>query len=165
MEKVRIITKIIDIELLRKNFDFLYPGVLIAIVNEDQNYTFILETTISDTQLDDLIASYETVNADAIMAKDIIAKYASHKRNGAAAYENFRAKIVIDISKGLITEGQAFAIEKDLKVAYDRLAQNGDWKTGYFELSQVTASYPFIQSYLDISLAFMLDYITNNYES
>ena len=81
------------------------------------------------------------------------------------AYQDFRAMIVIDIEAGEITEQQAFLIEKDLKLGYDRIAQNGDWKTAYYELSQVTVSYPFIQEYLDIALSFIATYIQNNYDS
>lgn len=95
----------------------------------------------------------------------IKAKYDQHRANGWNAYQDFRAMIVVDIYSGKITETQAFLIENDLKVAYDRIAQNGDWKTAYFELSQKMVSYPFVQEYMDIALAFILDYITNNYEN
>ena len=73
--------------------------------------------------------------------------------------------IVLDIQAGLITETQAFLIENDLKVAYDRIAQNGDWKTAYYELSQKTVTYPFIQAYMDIAMNFIATYITENYDS
>lgn len=95
----------------------------------------------------------------------IKAKYEQHRANGWNAYQDFRAMIVVDIYLRKITETQAFLIENDLKVAYDRIAQNGDWKTAYYELSQKTVSYPFVQAYMDIALAFILDYITNNYEN
>jgi hypothetical protein len=73
--------------------------------------------------------------------------------------------IVLDIASGLITEQQAFLIEKDLKLGYDRISQNGDWKTAYYELSQVTVSYPFIQAYMDIALNYIVNYIATNYDS
>lgn len=92
-------------------------------------------------------------------------KYEMHRKNGWNAYQDFRAKIIIDISTGLITEQQAFLIEHDLKIAYDRIAQNGDWKTAYYELSQVTASYSFIQPYLDLALSYISNYIQENYDS
>jgi hypothetical protein len=95
----------------------------------------------------------------------IKAKYQQHRLNGWNAYQDFRAMIVVDIYSGKITETQAFLIENDLKVAYDRIAQNGDWKTAYFELSQKTVSYPFIQAYMDIALNFILNYIQTNYDS
>lgn len=95
----------------------------------------------------------------------IKAKYEQHRANGWNAYQDFRAMIVVDIYSGKITETQAFLIENDLKVAYDRIAQNGDWKTAYFELNQKTVTYAFVQEYMDIALAFILDYITNNYEN
>ena len=100
-----------------------------------------------------------------IAIAEIKAKYEFHRLNGWNAYQDFRAMIVLDIASGEITEQQAFLIEKDLKLGYDRIAQNGDWKTAYYELSQVTVSYPFIQEYLDIALSFIATYIQNNYDS
>ena len=100
-----------------------------------------------------------------IAIAEIKAKYEFHRLNGWSAYQDFRAMIVLDIEAGDITEQQAFLIEKDLKLGYDRIAQNGDWKTAYYELSQVTVSYPFIQEYLDIALSFIATYIQNNYDS
>jgi hypothetical protein len=101
----------------------------------------------------------------AIAIAEIKAKYEFHRANGWNAYQDFRAMIVLDIAEAVITETQAFLIEKDLKLGYDRIAQNGDWKTAYYELSQVTVSYPFIQPYMDIALSYILDYIANNYDS
>lgn len=92
-------------------------------------------------------------------------KYESHKSNGWNAYQEFRAKVVLDIESGAITEEQAFIIESDLKIAYDRIAQNGDWKTAYFELSQITVSYDFVQPYLDLALSYIAEYINLNYDS
>ena len=105
----------------------------------------------------------EQIKSNAVA--EIKAKYEFHRTNGWNAYQDFRAMIVIDIEAGDITEQQAFLIEKDLKLGYDRIAQNGDWKTAYYELSQVTVSYPFIQEYLDIALSFIATYILNNYDS
>lgn len=95
----------------------------------------------------------------------IKAKYEQHRANGWNAYQDFRAMIVVDIYSGIITETQAFLIENDLKVAYDRIAQNGDWKTAYYELSQKTVSYPFVQEYMNIALQFIANYISTNYEN
>lgn len=100
-----------------------------------------------------------------IAIAEIKSKYEFHRANGWSAYQDFRAMIVLGIASGDITEQQAFLIEKDLKLGYDRIAQNGDWKTAYYELSQVTVSYPFIQEYLDIALNFIANYIQNNYDS
>lgn len=104
----------------------------------------------------------EQIKANAVA--EIKAKYEFHRANGWNAYQDFRAIIVLDIASGDITENQAFLIEKELKVAYDRIAQNGDWKTAYYELSQVQVSYPFIQPYMDIALSFIANYIQNNYD-
>ena len=99
-----------------------------------------------------------------IAIAEIKAKYEFHRANGWSAYQDFRAMIVLDIANEAITETQAFLIEKDLKIGYDRIAQNGDWKTAYYELSQVQVSYPFIQPYMDIALSFIANYIQNNYD-
>jgi hypothetical protein len=98
-------------------------------------------------------------------ALQIKEKYEQHRLNGWNAYQDFRAMIVLDIYEGKITETQAFLIENDLKVAYDRISQNGDWKTAYYELSQKTVSHSFIQPYMDIAMNFILNYIQTNYES
>ena len=100
-----------------------------------------------------------------ISIAEIKAKYEFHRANGWNAYQEFRALIVLDVANALITETQAFLIEKDLRAGYDRISQNGDWKTAYYELSQIIVSYPFIQSYMDIALSYILDYIANNYDS
>lgn len=94
----------------------------------------------------------------------IKAKYELHKKNGWDAYQDFRAIIVNDIYEGVITEQQAFIIESNLKVAYDRIAQNGDWKTGYYELSQVSISNDFVRPYMDLALSYIQNYINKNYE-
>ena len=100
-----------------------------------------------------------------IAIAEIKAKYEFHRLNGWNAYQDFRAMIVLDIANEAITETQAFLIEKDLKIGYDRISQNGDWMTAHYELSQITVSYPFIQSYLDIALNYIANYIQNNYDS
>lgn len=100
-----------------------------------------------------------------IAIEEIKAKYEIHKVNGWNAYQDFRATVVLDIASGKITEQQAFIIEKDLKIGYDRIAQNGDWKTAYYELSQVEISYPFVQEYMDLALNYIAVYIQNNYDS
>ena len=123
-------------------------------VPEGLSYETIIEdNTLTESQLKEIAIA------------EIKAKYEFHRANGWSAYQDFRAMIVIDIEAGDITEQQAFLIEKDLKLGYDRIAQNGDWKTAYYELSQVTVSYPFIQEYLDIALSFIATYIQNNYDS
>lgn len=115
--------------------------------------TIIEDNTLTESQLKEIAIS------------EIKAKYEFHRLNGWNAYQDFRAMIVIDIEAGDITEQQAFLIEKDLKLGYDRIAQNGDWKTAYYELSQIQVSYPFIQEYLDIALNYIANYIQNNYDS
>ena len=100
-----------------------------------------------------------------IAIAEIKAKYEFHRANGWSAYQDFRAMIVLDIAAGKITKEQAFLIEKELKLGYDRISQNGDWMTAHYELSQVEVSYPFIQEYMDIALNFIATYIQNNYDS
>lgn len=142
-----------------------------------EKYRYTLDNSIIEVKTIEEVPQgliYETIIEDNtptaqelkdIAIAEIKAKYEFHRANGWSAYQDFRAMIVIDIEAGDITEQQAFLIEKDLKLGYDRIAQNGDWKTAYYELSQVTVSYPFIQEYLDIALSFIATYIQNNYDS
>ena len=142
-----------------------------------EKYRYTLDNSIIEVKTIEEVPqglSYETIIEDNtptaqelkdIAIAEIKAKYEFHRANGWNAYQEFRAMIVIDIEAGDITEQQAFLIEKDLKLGYDRIAQNGDWKTAYYELSQVTVSYPFIQAYRDIALNFIANYILNNYDS
>lgn len=142
-----------------------------------EKYRYTLDNSIIEVKTIEEVPqglSYEVIIEDnapteeqlkEIAIAEIKAKYEFHRANGWSAYQDFRAMIVLDIANGLITETQAFLIEKDLKIGYDRIAQNGDWKTAYYELSQVTVSYPFIQEYLDIALSFIATYIQNNYDS
>lgn len=96
---------------------------------------------------------------------EIKAKYELHRFNGWNAYQNFRAIIVSDIYDAKINEPQAFIIEQFLKVAYDRISQNGDWKTARHELGQITGYPSFVNEYYDLALQFIDDYINNNYDS
>ena len=142
-----------------------------------EKYRYTLDNSIIEVKTIEEVPqglSYEIIIDDTtptpqelkdIAIAEIKAKYEFHRANGWSAYQDFRAMIVLDIASGEITEQQAFLIEKDLKLGYDRIAQNGDWKTAYYELSQVTVSYPFIQEYLDIALSFIATYIQNNYDS
>ena len=142
-----------------------------------EKYRYTLDNSIIEVKTIEEVPqglSYEVIIEDnapteeqlkEISIAEIKAKYEFHRANGWNAYQDFRAMIVLDIASGEITEQQAFLIEKDLKLGYDRIAQNGDWKTAYYELSQVTVSYPFIQEYLDIALSFIATYIQNNYDS
>ena len=142
-----------------------------------EKYRYTLDNSIIEVKTIEEVPqglSYEVIIEDnapteeqlkEIAIAEIKAKYEFHRANGWSAYQDFRAMIVLDIANEAITETQAFLIEKDLKLGYDRIAQNGDWKTAYYELSQVTVSYPFIQEYLDIALSFIATYIQNNYDS
>ena len=128
----------------------------------DENYIPLEGQIVVDFIPDEPLTTAQ-IKANAIV--EIKSKYEFHRVNGWNAYQDFRAMIVLDIANAEITETQAFLIEKDLKIGYDRISQNGDWKTAYYELSQITVSYPFIQSYMDIALNFILNYIQNNYDS
>ena len=142
-----------------------------------EKYRYTLDTSIIEVKTIEEVPqglSYETIIEDNTLTEsqlkeiaiaEIKAKYEFHRLNGWNAYQDFRAMIVLDIANEAITETQAFLIEKDLKIGYDRIAQNGDWKTAYYELSQITVSYPFIQEYLDIALNYIANYIQNNYDS
>jgi hypothetical protein len=142
-----------------------------------EKYRYTLDNSIIEVKTIEEVPeglSYETIIEDNTLTEsqlkeiaiaEIKAKYEFHRLNGWNAYQDFRAMIVLDIANEAITETQAFLIEKDLKIGYDRIAQNGDWMTAHYELSQITVSYPFIQEYLDIALSFIATYIQNNYDS
>jgi len=142
-----------------------------------EKYRYTLDNSIIEVKTIEEVpqgVSYETIIEDNTLTEsqlkeiaiaEIKAKYEFHRLNGWNAYQDFRAMIVIDIEAGDITEQQAFLIEKDLKLGYDRIAQNGDWKTAYYELSQIQVSYSFIQEYLDVTLNYIANYIQNNYDS
>ena len=142
-----------------------------------EKYRYTLDNSIIEVKTIEEVPeglSYETIIEDNTLTEsqlkeiaiaEIKAKYEFHRLNGWNAYQDFRAMIVLDIASGEITEQQAFLIEKDLKIGYDRIAQNGDWMTAHYELSQITVSYPFIQSYLDIALNYIANYIQNNYDN
>lgn len=142
-----------------------------------EKYRYTLDNSIIEVKTIEEVpqgVSYEVIIEDntitpqelkEIAIAEIKAKYEFHRANGWSAYQDFRAMIVLDIASGKLTETQAFLIEKDLKVGYDRIAQNGDWKTAYFELSQITVSYPFIQQYLDIAMNYIINYIEINYDN
>lgn len=142
-----------------------------------EKYRYTLDNSIIEVKTIEEVpqgVSYEVIIEDntitpqelkEIAIAEIKAKYEFHRLNGWNAYQDFRAMIVLDIANEAITETQAFLIEKDLKIGYDRIAQNGDWMTAHYELSQITVSYPFIQSYLDIALNYIANYIQNNYDS
>ena len=142
-----------------------------------EKYRYTLDNSIIEVKTIEEVPqglSYETIIEDNTLTEsqlkeiaiaEIKAKYEFHRLNGWNAYQDFRAMIVLDIANEAITETQAFLIEKDLKIGYDRIAQNGDWKTAYYELSQIQVSYSFIQEYLDIALNYIANYIQNNYDS
>lgn len=94
----------------------------------------------------------------------IKSKYELHRNNGWNAYQEFRANIVTEINQNVLTEEQAFEIEHYLKVAYDRIAQNGDWKTARFELLKVTGYPNYVKKYYDLALGVINNYIEANYE-
>ncbi len=96
---------------------------------------------------------------------EIKQKYEFHKSNGWEAYNEFRAKVVNDIYKGLITEMDAFYIEENLSPAFDQISATGDWKTARYKLMQVSPYPPFVQPYYDLAMQIINDYITNNYEN
>ena len=142
-----------------------------------EKYRYTLDNSIIEVKTIEEVPqglSYEVIIEDnapteeqlkEIAIAEIKAKYEFHRANGWSAYQDFRAMIVLDIAAGKITKEQAFLIEKELKLGYDRISQNGDWMTAHYELSQVEVSYPFIQEYMDIALNFIATYIQNNYDS
>lgn len=147
--------------------DDFYPYE-VPTITEYQKLTDIYFDEVNEVFTHDVVdfTAEEIAEFESNKAVDYIKnKYELHKSNGWNAYQDFRAKVVLDIESGTITETQAFIIESDLKIAYDRIAQNGDWKTAYFELSQISVSYAFVQPYLDLALSYIANYINLNYDS
>lgn len=147
---------------LDENIELQYSG---KYTSEEPNGSFVINKWNGNEWVEN--ASIEEVQNKIENDKinSIKQKYEFHKKNGWDAYQNFRAKIILDIFDGTITEPQAFLIEHDLKVSYDRIAQNGDWKTAFYELSQITPSYSFVQPYLTMALNYISNYIQTNYDS
>ena len=111
---------------------------------------------------------YDGATAEQIRSKNIEntkGKYELHKANGWNAYQDFRANIVEQISDGLLTEEQAFMIEINLSVGYDKIQQTGDWKTALYLLQNTTVSDAFIEPYRIAAIEIIEGYISNNYES
>lgn len=98
--------------------------------------------------------------------QEIKSQYEQRRADGWQAYQTFRAEMVLDIDKGILTEMQAFIIENYLGKGYDKIAQNGDWKTASFLLSQTSLpeAHLFVQSYLNKALEIINEYITKNYK-
>ena len=122
------------------------------VANDVENFTTVVEGISQSELIKNKIA-------------DIKAKYENHKINGWNAYQDFRAMIVLDIYDGKITEQMAFIIEKDLKLAYDRISQNGDWKTAYYELSNAPVTASFVTPYKTLALNYIANYIQTNYDN
>jgi len=103
---------------------------------------------------------------DIISKASIVERYGRYEVDGKEAYQLFRADLVNDIYKGLITEVQAFYIEEYLSKGYDKISSNGDWKTAKFKLNSIKLdpSHSFVQPYLNKALDVITEYILNNYE-
>ncbi|NHN26745.1 hypothetical protein FIA58_013755 [Flavobacterium jejuense] len=119
---------------------------------------------VNDVVIEGITEEELVINSKKEIINGIKLKYEFHRENGWKAYQEFRAKVVSDIYDGLITELEAFLIEANLKVAYDRISQNGDWKTARYELLQVSPYPPFVEPYYNLAMDYINNYITNNYE-
>lgn len=97
--------------------------------------------------------------------EQIKARYEQYKLDGWQAYQDFRADLVEQINKGDLTEALAFVIESYLSVAYDKIAQNGDWKTAYYKLSMLVIpnNHAFVLPYKNTALDIIQNYINENY--
>ena len=95
----------------------------------------------------------------------VIDKYEVHKTNGWNEYQRFRAQIVLDIEKGILTELDAFMIEAFLKSGFDKIANSGDWKTARYILGASETSDPIIVTYKDKALTIIDAYILDNYDN
>ena len=102
---------------------------------------------------------------ESIRTEATIARYAKFKQDGAESYESFRADIVSKVFKRELEESQAFIISKYLSNSYDRIKNNGDWKTAYFELGLVTipSQYGYVNEFKKKAIEIMQKYIATNY--
>lgn len=115
------------------------------------------------------VAFYEGATQEEIAklrTENIKLAYEQRKLDGWNAYQSFRADMVKEIYDEIITKQQAFIIEDYLGKGYDKIAQQGDWETAYYKLSQIVlpTEYAFVQTYLDKAKQIMLSYIQSNYK-
>ena len=96
----------------------------------------------------------------------ILMAYEQRKLDGWNAYQTFRKDMVKELYDGELSKQRAFIIEDYLGVGYDKIAQQGDWETAYFKLSQIVISdeQSFVKLYLEKAKRVMLDYIKENYK-
>lgn len=110
-------------------------------------------------------SGYELVSAKALKEKNYIKKkYEMHRKNGWNEYQEFRAEVVMDISKNIITEIQAFQLEDYLKESYDKINNTGDWKTAKFILQNLSGHPTWMESYINSAIQRVDDYIIENYD-
>jgi len=115
----------------------------------------------------------EILNTDFVFPEDLEReqkdatknRYEKYKDDGWEAYQEFRAELVRKIDGLELTEPQAFVIESYLSIGYDKIAQNGDWKTAMYRLNQVTLQpqHQFVASYLSKALQIISNYVLENY--
>lgn len=107
----------------------------------------------------------EVIQAKELSDKNYIKeKYQIHRDNGWNEYQDFRASVVYDIKKGVITEDQAFLLEDYLKNVYDKINNTGDWKTALYTLNQLFGHDAWMQDYIDTARSRISDYILKNYD-
>lgn len=94
-----------------------------------------------------------------------IKKYEQFRIDGISAYEDYRAIIVSKVFKKELSETQAFLISKYLSSSFDKIKNNGDWKTALFELDSISIpdKYDYIIEYKNEALELMQNYIAENY--
>lgn len=116
---------------------------------------------VIDSATDEEIAQLSETFRD----QNILEAYEKRKADGWDAYQNFRKDMVKQIYDGHLTKPAAFMIEEYLGVGYDKIAQNGDWETAYYKLSQIVLPevHAFVQPYLDSAKSIMLAYLQANY--
>jgi len=106
-----------------------------------------------------------TAYQDKITTENIILKYTTvHEPNGYDYYQRFKAYLITDLYKTVITQAEAIQIENLLSTPMLKIKQNGDWKTALYELSVMTETPAFIQVYRNKAIQEITEYITKNYE-
>lgn len=131
--------------------------------------TFIEDLELPEDQemIDFVPSTYEQTQEDIdnYAKEETKARYELYKLDGWKAYQDFRADLVNLINKDELTEVLAFVIENYLSVAYDKIAQNGDWKTAYYKLSMLVIPeiHAFVLPYKLKAIEIIETYINENY--
>ncbi len=146
-----------------------WRDIVVPVITESQKFGELISVddnvTYNVIELTDEEKNALEVKKIKDQENSIINKYEFHKQKGWDFYQHFRAKIVLDIYAGEISEMQAFEIEGYLQSAFDKISNTGDWKTAYFILNKKSTEQEFILKYEEMALEAIVLYIQENYEN